>query len=102
MYVQAPDRKAITVPALRRMKAEGRKIVMLTTRQDRHPIHTTPGALETSAGRQKTKLHRVNTDIARLTRRDVAMLLSREFNQPIPDRHVLNRIRLIRYCTQIG
>lgn len=30
MYVQAPDRKPVTVPSLRQMKAEGRKIVMLT------------------------------------------------------------------------
>ncbi len=30
MYVQAPDRKPVTVPALRRMKSEGRRIVMLT------------------------------------------------------------------------
>jgi len=74
---------------------------MLTARQDRHPIHTAPSALQTSTGRQKAKLHRVNADIARVTGRDVAMLLSSEFNQPIPDRHVRNRIRLIRYCTHI-
>lgn len=30
MYVPAPDRKPVTVPALAQMKAEGRRIVMLT------------------------------------------------------------------------
>ncbi|HET6586290.1 MAG TPA: 3-methyl-2-oxobutanoate hydroxymethyltransferase [Oleiagrimonas sp.] len=30
MYVQAPDRKPVTAPSLRKMKSEGRKIVMLT------------------------------------------------------------------------
>ncbi|HEX7342274.1 MAG TPA: 3-methyl-2-oxobutanoate hydroxymethyltransferase [Rhodanobacteraceae bacterium] len=31
MYVQSPDRKPITVPTLAQMKAEGHRIVMLTT-----------------------------------------------------------------------
>lgn len=30
VYVQAPDRKPVTVPSLRQMKVDGRKIVMLT------------------------------------------------------------------------
>ena len=69
------------------------EIVVLTTRQDWHPVHTTTGTLKTSAGRQKTKLHGVHTDIPRVTSRDVAMLLSGKFNKLIPDSHVRNRIK---------
>lgn len=66
---------------------------MLTTRQNRHPVHTATGTLKTSACRQKAKLHGVHTDIARVTSRDVAMLLGGKFDKLIPDRHVRNRIK---------
>lgn len=69
------------------------QIVMLTTRQDRYPVHTTTDTLKTSACRQKTKLHGVHTDIPRVTSRDVAMLLGGKFNKPIPDRHVRKSIK---------
>ncbi len=71
----------------------GCEIVVLTTRQNGHPVHTTTGTLKTSACRQETKLHGVHTDIPRVPSRDVAMLLGGKFNKPIPDRHVRNRIK---------
>jgi len=71
----------------------GCEIVVLTARQHRHPVHTTTGTLKTSAGRQKTKLHGVHTDIPRVPSRDVAMLLGGKFNKLVPDHHVRNRIK---------
>lgn len=69
------------------------EIVVLTTRQDGHPVHTTTGTLKTPSCRQKTELHGVHTDIPRVTSRDVTMLLGGKFNKPIPDDHVRNRIK---------
>ncbi|KZS54778.1 hypothetical protein LAUMK4_05916 [Mycobacterium persicum] len=69
------------------------EIVVLTARQDGHPVHTTTSTLKTPACGQKTELHGVHTDIPRVTSRDVAMLLGGKFNKPIPDSHVLNRIK---------
>ena len=69
------------------------EIVVFTTRQNGHPVHTTTGTLKTSACRQETKLHGVHTDIPRVTSRDVAMLLGGKLNKLVPDRHVRNRIK---------
>lgn len=72
---------------------------MFPTRQNWHPVHSTTGPLKTSARRQKTKLHGVHTDIPSVTGRHIAMLLGRKFNKLIPDSHVRNRIKEIRFCT---
>lgn len=66
---------------------------MFTTRQNWHPVHTATGTLKTSACRQKTKLHRVHTDIPSVTSRHITMLLGGKFNEPVPDSHVRNRIK---------
>lgn len=68
------------------------EIVMLTTRQNRHPVHTTTGALKASARSEKSQLRGVDTDIPSVTSRHIAMLLSGKFNYPIPNGHVRNRI----------
>lgn len=70
-----------------------REIVVFTTRQNWHPVHTTTGALKTSACRQETKLHGVHTDIPSVTSRHISMLFGCKFNNLIPDSHVRNRIK---------
>lgn len=71
----------------------GGEIVVLTTRQHGHPVHTASGTLKTSPGGKKAELYRVDTDVPCITNRDVAMLLGGQFNQPIPDRNVRKRIK---------
>lgn len=71
----------------------GCEIVVFPTRQNWHPVHAATGALETSACRQKTKLHGVHADIPRVAGRHIAMLLGGKFNNLIPDSHVRNRIK---------
>jgi hypothetical protein len=66
---------------------------VLTARQNRHPVHATTGTLKPAAGGQEAKLHGVDTDIPRITRRDVAMLVGGKLDKPVPDCHVRNRIK---------
>jgi hypothetical protein len=76
------------------------KVVVLTARQDGHPVHTTTRTLKTPPRGQEAELHGVYADVSRIAGRDVAMLLGGKFDKPIPDRHVRNRIKGIRFCTQ--
>lgn len=78
------------------------EIVVFTARQDGHAVHTASRAFKTPSGRQKTKLHRIDANVPRITRRDVAMLLSGNLDESIPDRHVRNRIKLIRLRTHMA
>jgi hypothetical protein len=75
------------------------KVVVLTARQDGHPVHTTTRTLKTPPRGQEAELHGVYADVSRIAGRDVAMLLGGKFDKPIPDRHVRNRIKGIRFCT---
>ena len=78
----------------------GCEIVVLTTRQHRHPVHTAAGTLKTSAGGQEAELHRIDADVPRIASRDVAVLLGGNRDEAIPDRHVRKRIKQIRLRTQ--
>lgn len=69
------------------------EIIVFSTRQNWHPVHTTTGALKTSACGEKAKLHGVHTDIPSVASRHIAMLLGCKFDKLIPDRHVRNRIK---------
>ncbi len=48
--------------AAQRPRRGSRQIVVLATRQNRHPVHAATGTFKTSACRQETKLHGVHTD----------------------------------------
>jgi hypothetical protein len=76
------------------------EVVVLTARQDGHPVHTTTRTLQTPPRRQEAELHGVYADVSRIAGRDVAMSPGGKFDEPIPDRHVRNRIKKIRFCTQ--
>ena len=69
------------------------EIIVLTAREDGHPVHAATGTLKTTAARQQAKLHRVDADVPRVTCRDVTMLFCGNLNEPIPDSHVRNRIK---------
>lgn len=71
----------------------GCEIVVLTTRQHGHPIHTAADMLKMSAGCQEAELRRVDADVSRVTSRDVAMLLGGNLDEAIPDSNVRNRIK---------
>ena len=53
---------------------------MFPTRQNRHPVDTTTGALKAPARGEKAQLRGVDTDIPRIPGRHIAMLLSGKFH----------------------
>jgi hypothetical protein len=58
----------------------GCEIVVLIARQHEHPIHTASDTVKTSAGRQKSELHRVDADVSCVTSRDVTVSFGGKFD----------------------
>lgn len=80
----------------------GCKVIVFTARQHGHSIHTASSTLKASARGKEAELHRVDADAPCIASRDVTVLLGSKFDYSIPDTHVRNRIKLIRFCTHCG
>ncbi len=71
---------------------------MFATRKYRHPVHASSGALKATPRRHQSQLGRIDTQVPRVSRCHVPVLVSGAFYQPVPHPHVRNRINRYGYA----
>ena len=65
------------------------QVIMLSPWQDSDPIGASADPVQTAPRSEQTQLRRIDPEVASIAGRDVTVLLSRTFNQLVPDCHVL-------------